>query len=163
MPAVIWQRQNRIFISICAAGVGGGMEGIMLIMAVDYGQKHTGIAFSDISGRITGRAFVIDEQSERKMLERVIELIEENKPERIVVGYPKNMNGSIGPRAELSAAFAKQIEQRTGMQVKLWDERLTTVDAHRILAESGKNAKKRKKTVDAVAAALILEGYMGSL
>ena len=81
---------------------------------------------------------------------------------RIVVGYPKNMDGSAGPRAELCEEFAKQLGQTTGIETVLWDERLTTVDAHRILSEVGKRGKDRKRTVDAVAASLILEGYLMS-
>ena len=76
------------------------------------------------------------------------------------MGFPKNMDGTEGPRAELYRGFAAQIEEKTGLKPILWDERRTTVDAHRILFEAGKNAKKRKKTVDAVAATLILEGYL---
>ena len=76
------------------------------------------------------------------------------------MGFPRNMDGTEGPRAELYRAFAGKVEEATGLKVVLWDERRTTVDAHRILFEAGKNAKKRKKTVDAVAASLILEGYL---
>ena len=76
------------------------------------------------------------------------------------MGFPRNMNGSEGPRADLYREFADKVEEATGLKPVLWDERRTTIDAHRILFESGQNAKKRKKTVDAVAAALILEGYL---
>jgi len=76
------------------------------------------------------------------------------------MGFPRNMDGTEGPRAELYREFAQRVEEATGLKPVLWDERRTTIDAHRILFESGKNAKKRKKTVDAVAAALILEGYL---
>ena len=79
------------------------------------------------------------------------------------MGFPRNMDGTEGPRAQLYREFAAQVEQATGLAPVLWDERRTTVDAHRILADAGKNAKKRKKTVDAVAASLILEGYLDFL
>ena len=78
----------------------------------------------------------------------------------LVLGYPKNMDGTLGPRAEKAELFAQELEAAFGLPVHLWDERRTTIDAHQILASAGKNAKKRKKTVDAVAAALILEGYL---
>ena len=80
--------------------------------------------------------------------------------EELVLGYPKNMDGTLGPRAEKAEAMARTLEERFGLPVKLWDERRTTIDAHNILAGAGQRAKKRKKTVDAVAAALILEGYL---
>ena len=78
----------------------------------------------------------------------------------LVLGYPKNMDGTVGPRAEKAAAFGQMLRQLTGLPVTLWDERRTTIDAHNILFQNGQNAKKRKKTVDAVAAALMLEGYL---
>lgn len=134
-----------------------------MIMAIDYGERHTGVAFSDISGKITGRTLVITEYTPRRTLDRLREIIDESKPEKIVIGYPKNMNGTLGPRAEKSELLASDLRDITSAGVILWDERLTTVDAHNILARSGKNAKKRKETVDAVAASLILEGYLASL
>ena len=85
---------------------------------------------------------------------------QENQVGEIVVGLPKNMDGTVGPRAEKAAAFAETLRQAAGLPVTLWDERRTTIDAHNILFSNGKNAKKRKKTVDAVAAALMLEGYL---
>lgn len=135
----------------------------MLIMAIDPGERRTGIAFSDATGSIVGRTMVLECRSASDAAKGILRLAEENKPQRIVIGYPKNMNGTLGPGAEKSEALAGEIRKSFGGDVILWDERLTTVDAHRILAESGKNAKKRKGTVDAVAAALILEGYIGSL
>ena len=84
----------------------------------------------------------------------------ENRVDELVMGFPRNMDGTEGPRAELYRTFAAKVEEATGIKPVLWDERRTTVDAHRILFEAGKNAKKRKKTVDAVAASLILEGYL---
>ena len=135
----------------------------MRVMAVDYGDARTGIAVSDLSGMIAGDAFVISEWDAEKLAERIAEEAKVRGAERLVVGYPRNMNGTPGPRAEKSEAFAKRLEQVSGLSVTLWDERRTTVDAHRILTEAGKHGQKRKNTVDAVAASLILEGYLASL
>lgn len=93
-------------------------------------------------------------------MEELSKLVQEYQVEELVMGFPKNMDGTEGPRAELYRAFAEQLSQATGLTPILWDERRTTVDAHRILFDAGKNAKKRKKTVDAVAASLILENYL---
>ena len=129
-------------------------------MAIDYGDAHTGVALSDPTGLLAGTATTIHSRREEEVLGRLMELIRENRVEELVMGFPRNMDGTEGPRAELYRAFAHKLEEASGMPVRLWDERRTTVDAHRILQESGKNAKKRKKTVDAVAASLILEGYL---
>lgn len=132
----------------------------MRIMAIDYGDAHTGIAISDPLGFGAGVAETIDSRKEDVVVERIKGYIKDYKVEELVLGYPKNMDGSLGPRAEKSEAMAARLREETGLPVTLWDERRTTVDAHRILFESGKNAKKRKKVVDAVAATLILEGYL---
>ena len=133
----------------------------MKIMAVDYGDRHTGIAVSDMTGSITGRAWTVDEWSFERLADKVAEIAEAEQAETIVLGCPKNMDGTYGPRAEKSRQFAELLRQRMPeRETVLWDERRTTVDAHRILQSGGKNAKKRKKTVDAVAASLILEGYL---
>ena len=94
------------------------------------------------------------------VLSELERLVKEHQVDQLVMGFPRNMDGTEGPRAQLYRDFAAQVAQATGLEPVLWDERRTTVDAHRILAEGGKNAKKRKKTVDAVAASLILEGYL---
>ena len=130
------------------------------IMGVDFGDARTGIAVSDLLCTLVGSTTVIHSRRMDKTIEEVVKLIKTHEIGEIVVGLPKNMNGSEGPRAELCREFAGKLEEATGLKVTLWDERRTTVDAHRILFESGKNAKKRKKTVDAVAASLILEGYL---
>lgn len=132
----------------------------MRIMAIDYGDAHTGIAISDPLGFGAGTAETIDSRKEDVVVEHIKGYIKDYKVEELVLGYPKNMDGSLGPRAEKSEAMAERLREETGLPVTLWDERRTTVDAHRILFESGKNAKKRKKVVDAVAATLILEGYL---
>ena len=132
----------------------------MRIMAVDYGDARTGIAVSDRLCTIVGQTDVIHSRNREKTAQEILRRVKENEVSRLVMGFPKNMDGTEGPRAELYRAFAAQIEEKTGLKPVLWDERRTTVDAHRILFEAGKNAKKRKKTVDAVAATLILEGYL---
>ena len=133
---------------------------LMRIMAIDYGDAHTGIAISDPTGFMAGTTTTIHSRKAEVVLEEVRKLVEQYQVEELVMGFPKNMDGTEGPRADLYRAFAGQLEEATGLKPVLWDERRTTIDAHRILFESGKNAKKRKKTVDAVAASLILEGYL---
>ena len=132
----------------------------MRIMAIDYGDAHTGIAISDPTGFLTGTTTTIHSRKAEVVLEELNKLVQAHQVEELVMGFPRNMDGTEGPRAELYRSFAAQVEEVTGLKPVLWDERRTTVDAHRILFESGKNAKKRKKTVDAVAASLILEGYL---
>ena len=133
----------------------------MRIMGVDYGDARTGIAISDLLCSIVGRTMVIHSRNKEKTVEQIVCLVKENEVGEIVVGLPRNMDGSEGIRAELCRECAKRIEEETGLPVKLWDERRTTVEAHNILSEHNYHGKKRKNTVDAVAAALILEGYLG--
>lgn len=132
----------------------------MKIMAIDYGDARTGIAISDPLGMMAGFTTVIHAYTPEKTAAAVKELVAQHRPEELVMGFPKNMDGSEGPRADLYRAFAALLEQETGMPVVLWDERRTTVDAHRILSQNNVRGKKRKETVDAVAASLILEGYL---
>ncbi|MBQ8801180.1 MAG: Holliday junction resolvase RuvX [Clostridium sp.] len=132
----------------------------MRIMAIDYGDAHTGIAISDPTGFLAGTTTTIHSRKAEVVLEELRKLVEQHKVEELVMGFPRNMDGTEGPRADLYREFAGKVEEATGLKPVLWDERRTTIDAHRILFESGKNAKKRKKTVDAVAASLILEGYL---
>ena len=129
-------------------------------MAIDYGDAHTGVALSDPTGLLTGVTRTIHSRNPRVVLDELVRLIGEYQAEELVMGFPRNMDGTEGPRAQLYRDFARQLEEASGKTVTLWDERRTTVDAHRILLEAGQNAKKRKKTVDAVAASLILEGYL---
>lgn len=133
---------------------------LMRIMAIDYGDAHTGIAISDPTGFLTGFSTTIDAYRPETVAERIAALVQEHGVEELVLGYPKNMDGSLGPRAEKAEAMAALLRETTSLPVTLWDERRTTIDAHQILMNNGKNAKKRKKTVDAVAASLILEGYL---
>ena len=132
----------------------------MRILAIDYGDAHTGIAISDPTGLLAGFTTVIDAYRPEVVAERVAALAREHGAERLVLGHPINMDGTRGPRCEKAQALKALLEEATGLPVVLWDERRTTIDAHQILQSSGKNAKKRKKVVDAVAASLILEGYL---
>ena len=132
----------------------------MRIMAIDYGDAHTGIAISDPTGFLAGFTTVIDAYRPDRVAEQVARLAQEHGAEKLVLGHPINMDGTRGPRAEKAQAMGRLLEEATGLPVVLWDERRTTIDAHQILMNSGKNAKKRQKVVDAVAASLILEGYL---
>ena len=134
----------------------------MRIMAIDYGDAHTGVALSDPTGFLTGTTTTIHSRKAEVVFEELKRLVQEYQVTELVMGFPRNMDGTEGPRAQLYRDFAHRVEEATGLKPLLWDERRTTVDAHRILFEAGKNAKKRKKTVDAVAASLILEGYLDS-
>lgn len=132
----------------------------MRIMAIDYGDARTGVALSDATGFLAGRTFLIKSRKEDVVLEELTALARWEGAQELVMGYPRNMDGTLGPRAEKYAAFAHRLEEATGLPVHLWDERRTTVDAHRILGDHGIRAKNRKDKVDAVAATLILEGYL---
>jgi putative Holliday junction resolvase len=132
----------------------------MKIMAIDYGDAHTGIAISDFTGSLAGFTTVIHSRKEAVVIEEIQKLIADHGVTELVLGYPKNMDGTLGPRAEKCAALAETLREATSLPVTLWDERRSTVEAHNILFENGKNAKKRKKIVDAVAASLMLEGYL---
>ena len=135
----------------------------MRIMAVDYGDAHTGIAVSDPTGFITGYTGVIDMHDPVRCADLVAEAAKEHAAERIVVGRPLNMNGTSGDRVEKAESFAELLRQRVEVDVVLWDERLTSVDANRILSDAGKKKKRQKRLVDAVAASLILQSYLDYL
>lgn len=132
----------------------------MKIMAIDYGDAHTGVAISDATGTLAGYSTVINSRKADVVAAEVCRLAQEHSVTELVLGYPKNMDGTLGPRAEKCAAFADTLRQAANLPVTLWDERRSTVEAHAILFQNGKNGKQRKKTVDAVAAALMLEGYL---
>ena len=132
----------------------------MRIMAIDYGDARTGIAISDPTGLLAGYTTVIHSRKSEVVAEEIARLVKEHGVEELVMGFHRNMDGTEGPRAELYRAFAAQVGQVTGLTPVLWDERRTTVEAHNILHASGKRMKQHKKTVDAVAATLILEGYL---
>lgn len=133
------------------------------IMGVDYGDARTGIAVSDLLCSIVGSTTVIHSRNADKTVQQIADLAASQDVGEIVVGLPKNMNGTEGARAELCREFARRLEEVTGLPVKLWDERRTTVEAHQILSQHNYHGRKRKDTVDAVAASLILEGYLAFL
>jgi putative Holliday junction resolvase len=130
------------------------------IMGIDYGDARTGIAISDLLCSIVGSTTVIHSRNPEKTLEQVAALVKEHNVGSIVMGLPKNMDGTEGARAQLCREFALAVETATGIKVTMWDERRTTVEAHNILSAHNYHGKKRKDTVDAVAASLILEGYL---
>lgn len=132
----------------------------MRIMAIDYGDSRTGVAISDMTGLLAGETRVIQTKKRELVVEEITSLAQQYQVGELVLGYPKNMNGTLGPRAEKSEALAESLRVSTGLPVILWDERRTTVDAHRILSETGNRGKRRKEKVDAVAATLILDGYL---
>lgn len=132
----------------------------MKIMAIDFGDARTGIAISDLLHSIVGSTTVIHSRNMDKTVDEVCKLVTDYDVGEIAVGLPKNMDGTEGARADLCRVFAAKVEEATGKPVKLWDERRTTVEAHNILSAHNYHGKKRKNTVDAVAAALILEGYL---
>ncbi|MCD8381860.1 MAG: Holliday junction resolvase RuvX [Clostridiales bacterium] len=132
----------------------------MRILAIDYGDARTGVAISDALGMLAGYTTVIHSRDQDQVVESLKALIRDHQVEELVLGLPKNMNDTLGDRAEKSQALARRLREETGLPVTLWDERRTTVDAHRILSENGRHGKKRKNTVDAVAASLILEGFL---
>ena len=119
----------------------------MRVMAIDYGDAHTGVAISDLTCQLAGYTETVHSRKQEKVAARLKELIDEYEVTELVLGYPKNMDGQT-------------LEEAYGLPVSLWDERRTTIDAHNILLAAGKNGKQRKKNVDAVAAALILEGFL---
>lgn len=135
----------------------------MRIMGLDFGSKTVGVAVTDPLGVIASGVEIIRRDREDKLrqtLARIEVLIQEYEVERIVLGYPKNMNDTEGDRVQKTKAFQEMLERRTGLEVELWDERLTTVEAHGLMTEMGVSGKDRKKYVDQIAATLILEGYM---
>ena len=132
----------------------------MKIMGIDYGDARTGVAISDLLCTIVGSATVVPSRNTEKAIADIVRLAKENQVGEIVVGLPRNMDGTEGVRAELCRVFAEQLREATGLPVTMWDERRTTVEAHNILSQHNYHGKKRKDTVDAVAASLILEGYL---
>ncbi len=133
------------------------------VLAIDYGDARTGLAFSDALGILCGEAFTVNEWNPERLADTVAELAASRQVSVLVLGLPKNMDGSEGPRAEKCRAFKTLLEERTGLNVVLWDERRSSIEAHNILRAVGKKEKKHRSTVDAVAASLLLEGYLGSL
>lgn len=135
----------------------------MRVLAIDYGDRRTGLAFSDAGGVLCGEAFTVEEWDAERLAECIDSECRARQVGLIFLGLPRNMDGSEGPRAEKSRAFAELLRERTGLEVRLWDERRSSVEAHAILSANGKREKKHRKSVDALAAALILESCLGSL
>ena len=132
----------------------------MRIMAIDYGDARTGVAVSDPTGLLAGYTTVIQSRKPDLVATEVARLAGEYGVEELVMGFPRNMDGTEWPRAERYRGFAERLREATGLEPVLWDERRTTIEAHDILHTAGKKMKNHKKTVDAVAASLILEGYL---
>ena len=135
----------------------------MRIMAIDYGDQRIGLAVSDLLGLLAGEAWTMQEWNRERAVRRIAEEAKKREVGSFVLGLPKNMDGSEGPRAALSREFKALLEEETGLPVVLWDERRSSIEAHAILHAAGKKERLHRKTVDAVAASLILEAYLGSL
>lgn len=138
----------------------------MRILGLDYGSKTVGVAISDPLGLTAQKVETIWRKQENKLrrtLTRIEELIAEYEVEKIVLGFPKNMNNTVGERAEKALEFGEMLKKRTGLEVIMWDERLTTVEADRTLIEAGVRRENRKQYLDGIAAVFILQGYLNSL
>ena len=138
----------------------------MRIMGLDYGSKTVGVAVSDALGLTAQGIEIVRRKSENKLrqtLARIEEIAKEYGVEKIVLGFPKHMNNDIGERAEKSLEFKEMLERRTGLEVIMWDERLTTVEANRTLMEASVRRENRKQYLDQLAAVFILQGYLDSL
>ncbi|MDD2573658.1 MAG: Holliday junction resolvase RuvX [Bacillota bacterium] len=135
----------------------------MRILGLDPGDRAIGVAVSDSFGWTAQALETIIRKDIKADIERIMELIREWEVEKIVMGFPKNMNSTIGPQGEKAVEFAKKLEEATGLEVVLWDERLSTVAAEKLLIEGEVRRNKRKKVIDKVAASIILQGYLDSL
>jgi len=132
----------------------------MRVLGLDYGDRRIGVALSDAFGWTAQGLEMIERKHEGDDIRRIEHLVREHEVGTIVVGLPKNMNGTIGPRGEICMAFAEQLRQMLSMKVEMWDERLTTVAATRTLLEADVSRRKRKQVVDKMAAALLLQNYL---
>ena len=132
----------------------------MKIMAVDFGDSRTGLAVCDKMELLASPLCVVEEKDFDNCILKVSELVKENKIEKIIVGYPVNMNGTVGERADRCKLFADTLAEKVGIPVEMWDERCTTVSAHNYLNQTNTRGKKRKAIIDAVAATIILENYL---
>lgn len=132
-------------------------------LGLDYGDKKIGVALSDEFGWTAQGLEVISNKDAATVLAQIARIIEQYEVSVIVVGLPKNMNGSVGPRAEICITFAQSLREAFNLPVHLWDERLTTVSAERTLIEADVSRKKRKLVIDKLAASLILQGYLNSI
>lgn len=133
----------------------------MKIMGLDYGEARTGVALSDELGMMAhGLESIEHKGNDKKLLERICEIIKANKVSKIVIGYPLNMNATKGPRVQKTDAFIKKLEKETGLEVIKVDERLTTVAAHKTMTLLGVSTEKKKKIVDTISAEYILQMYL---
>ncbi|MBD2844545.1 Holliday junction resolvase RuvX [Paenibacillus sp. IB182496] len=132
----------------------------MRIMGLDYGDRRIGVAVSDELGWTAQGVGVVETSRSGREFDRLADLAREHEATEIVVGLPKNMNGTVGPRGEICIAFAQTLREKLQLPVHLWDERLTTVSAERTLLEADVSRKKRKLVIDKMAAALILQNYL---
>lgn len=135
----------------------------MRAMAIDYGDRRIGLAVSDLLGMLAGEAWTMEEWDMERAAKRIAQEAKARDVGTLVLGLPKNMDGTEGPRAEKSRAFAELLKRESGLPVVLWDERRSSIEAHAILHANGKKEKVHRRSVDAVAASLILEGYLGSV
>lgn len=135
----------------------------MRIMGIDYGDARTGLAVSDEMNILVGEAWTVNEWNPERVADVIAQEAQKRNVRRLVMGLPKNMDGSEGPRAEKCRSFAELLRSKTDIELVMWDERRSSIEAHAILHANGKKEKKHRKTVDAVAASLILEGYLGTL
>lgn len=135
----------------------------MRIMGIDYGDARTGLAVSDAMNILVGEAWTVNQWNANVLADEIVKQAESRGIERFVLGLPKNMDGTEGVRAEKCREFAALLGSKTDIPIVMWDERRSSVEAHAILHANGKKEKKHRKTVDAVAASLILEGYLGTL
>ena len=134
----------------------------MRVMAIDYGDRRIGLAVSDLLGLLAGEAWTMQEWDMERAAARIAQEARAREVGTLVLGLPKNMDGSEGPRAEKCRAFRELLLRESGLPVVLWDERRSSIEAHAILHAAGKREKQHRKNVDAVAASLILEGWLGS-
>lgn len=134
----------------------------MKLLAIDYGDVRTGLARCDALGMLASPIGFIKEAYQPRLIEKLMEVMEKERPERILIGLPRNMDGSEGFRAEKCRAFGGDLERACGVPVTFVDERLTTVRAHQMLSEANASGKKRKERVDALSAVLILQAYLDS-
>ena len=135
----------------------------MRIMGIDYGDARTGLAVSDEMNILVGEAWTVNEWNPERVADVIAQEAQKRNVRRLVLGLPKNMDGSEGPRAEKCRSFAELLRSKTDIELVMWDERRSSIEAHAILHANGKKEKKHRKTVDAVAASLILEGYLGTV
>lgn len=135
----------------------------MRTMAIDFGDQRIGLAVSDLLGMLTGEAWTMEEWNMERAAKRIAEAAKQRDVGTLVLGLPKNMDGTEGERAAISRQFAAMLTEATGLEVKFWDERRSSVEAHAILHANGRREKDHRKNVDAVAASLMLEGYLRSL